>query len=110
MTKQMLINEFSNWLNKNSALTIMHSYEFAEEEINRLLKTEADGYTLFENEYIFVGSYEYSFISTPLFSADNKDHLFSFEAIGIGCKENVIGSDYDLADYVEHTYIIKTTN
>lgn len=107
MTKLKLIHEFSQWLNKYSALTMMHSYEFAEEEINKLLKTEADGYALFEDNHIFVGSYMYSFIVSSLFSNDEKEHIFSFEAIGIGAKENVIGSDYDLADYMEHTYIIK---
>ncbi len=107
MTKDMLINEFSNWLKEKSAVSMMHLYDFARNEINRLLKTEADGYTLFENDDIFVGSYQYSFAVTAVCSTDNERHVFNFEAIGIGSKENVSGNDYDLADYTEHTYVIK---
>lgn len=106
MNKKALINKFNNWLINNSSIKIMHSPDFAKYEINRILRTEAPGRTVFEDENIFVGVYEYEFLIDKVNSSDKKLHVFSFNAIGIGSKENVIKNDYELADYCEHTFII----
>ena len=90
----------------NSIVNLMHLYDFAKYEINKMLETEAPGRTVFEDENIFVGSYEYEFIIGEADSADKRTHTFSFCAIGIGSKENAAGNDYELADYRDHTFII----
>lgn len=107
MTKTKLISELKNWLIQNTDGNLMHSTEFAEYKIDKLLKEEADGDTIFENEQIFVGSYDYDFELNTKHSSDGKPHHFCFQAIGIGSKENVSKNDYELADYEEHTFIIK---
>ncbi len=107
MNKEMLINKFAEWLADNSADNTLYPHEFAEYEINRLLADEAPGETLFENDNVFVGSYEYEFCLSDARKTDGKAARFLFEAIGIGSKENVSDGDYELADYSEHTYIIK---
>lgn len=106
MNKKTLIYKFRNWLTSNSAIKLMHSNDFAEYEINRLLKTEAPGEKVFEDSNIFIGSYKYSYLINNSKSTDGKSHRFCFEAIGIGSKENINCNDYELADYTEHTYII----
>lgn len=106
MNKKSLINNFRSWLMNNSIINLMHSYDFAKSEINKMLETEAPGRTVFEDENIFVGSYEYEFIIGKADSSDKKAHTFSFSAIGIGSKENVTENDYELADYRDHTFII----
>lgn len=106
MTKTKLISELKNWLIKNTDGNLMHSTEFAEYKINKLLKEEANGSTIFENEQIFVGGYDYDFELTANCSSDGKSHHFCFHAIGIGSKENVCKNDYELSDYEEHTFII----
>lgn len=106
MTKNNLISELKNWLTKNTDGKLMHSTEFAEHKIDRLLKEDANGNTIFENEHIFVGGYDYDFELSNNCSSDGKTHHFCFQAIGIGNKENVCENDYELSDYEEHAFII----
>lgn len=107
MNKEMLINSFADWLANNSETDVPCFHDFAESEINRLLKSEAPGETLFENDSVFIGSYEYEFCLSDTRKTGGEVISFLFEAIGIGSKENVCEGDYELADYSEHTYIIK---
>lgn len=107
MNKRALISKFGNWLINNSSIKIMHTPDFAKYEIDRLLRNEASGIAAFEDENIFVGVYEYEFVVDKENSSDHKPHKFSFNAVGIGSKENVTKNDYELADYSEHTFIIK---
>lgn len=107
MDKRKLTSEFGKWLIENSAIGLMRSCDFAEYEIDRLMKSEAPGKTMFENEYVFVGVYAYEFFIQESSSLDGKEHRFSFDAIGIGSKQNVTEQDYELSDYTAHTFIIK---
>jgi len=107
MNKKTLINHFKNWLFKNSSDDYMHSPEFANYELNRLLKTEADGKVVFEDKSIFVGVYEYDYLIYKSISSDGREHRFPFNAVGIGIKENVTDNDYELADYDELAFIMR---
>lgn len=108
MNKEILVTKFENWLAQNASYRILNSEAFAEYEIERLLKNDPDdGITLFENDVVFVGSYKYSYELNQSQCADGKPCSFSFEAIGMGCKENITDGDYELADYSDYAFIIR---
>lgn len=103
MTKENLISRFAKWLKCNETRGIMCSKEYAEYEINNILKSEPiDSTVLYEDDNIFVGSYKYNYTANQ-----SLINSFTFEAIGIGSKENVTDNDYELADYMECSFIIK---
>ena len=102
-----LIEEFAEWLKKNAAVKMMRSSDFAEYEIKRLLKTEAEGEIVTEDENSFTAVYKYTFAITPEYSTDNTLHSFDFDVKVIGIKGNVTAQDYEIEDYTELEYIIK---
>lgn len=102
-----LITEFSKWLNKYSAVKLMHRYDFAEYKINLMLKSEADGYIIKDDENTFMAIYEYAFTVSPKHSTDNKPHTFRFDVKVLGLKGNVTANDYEIEDYMELEHIIK---
>lgn len=107
MSKELLISIFTNWLKENSTIKLMHLYEFAEYEIDRLLEAEAPGYKLYEDSNIFIGRYEYEFTIEAKHSRNGKANSFCFESIGFGIKDNVTENDYELSEYTELIYIVK---
>lgn len=107
MNKKTFINNFKNWLLENSSDNYMHSPEYARHEVNRLLKTEAPGEVVFEDEDIFVGVYEYNYLIDKITSFDGREHCFPFNVIGIGTKGNVTQNDYEIDDYDELAFIMR---
>lgn len=105
--KKNLTGKFAEWLKKYSSVELMRSYEFAEHEINVLLKSEAPGEIICEDKDTFTARYEYVFSILPEYSTDNRPHCFCFDAKIIGIKGNVTATDYEFEDLTELEFIIK---
>jgi len=103
----IFIDNFTNWLKKYSKVELMHSRAFVEYKINSLLKSEAEGYIMEENNSTFTAIYEYAFTVSPKHSTDNKPHTFRFEVKVLGLKSNLTANDYEIEDYMELEYMIK---
>ena len=102
-----LIQNFAQWLKEYSTVELMRSYDFAEHEINVMLKNEAPGEVIFEDNDTFVAVYDYKFLIPPQHSTDNVHHCFCFAAKVIGIKSNVTSDDYEIEDYTELEFILK---
>lgn len=102
-----LIQNFAQWLKEYSNVELMRSYDFAEHEINVMLKNEAPGEVIFEDNDTFVAVYDYEFLIPPQHSTDNVQHCFCFAAKVIGIKSNVTSDDYEIEDYTELEFMIK---
>lgn len=105
--KKNLTGKFAEWLTTYSSIELMHNYDFAEYEINRLLKSEAQGDIIAEDKNTFTAMYEYTFSILPKYSTDNKPHCFCFDAKVIGIKGNVTANDYEFEDLTELEFTIK---
>lgn len=102
-----LVETFRSWLSEKTPDCIYCSTEFAKRKIYDILVQEAEGDTIFENDEIVVGAYDYDYELKAENSADGKEQHFYFRAFGIGSKENVTDNDYELADYTESSFILK---
>lgn len=102
-----LIQNFAQWLKEYSNVELMRSYEFAEHEINVMLKNEAPGEVICEDEYTFTALYDYDFTILPRHSTDNRLHSFCFAVKIIGIKGNVMANDYEFEDFAELEFILK---
>ena len=105
--KNNLTNKFAEWLKQYSNVELMRSYDFAEHEINVMLKNEAPGEVICEDEYTFTALYDYDFTILPRHSTDNRLHSFCFAVKIIGIKGNVTANDYEIKDFTELDFIIK---
>lgn len=105
--KNNLIKKFAEWLKQYSNVELMRRYDFAEHEINAMLKNEAPGEVVFEDNDTFTAIYDYKFLISPQHSIDNKTHCFCFAVKVIGIKSNVTSNDYEIEDYAELEFIIK---
>ncbi len=103
----ILITNFLNWLSKYSTVRMMHSRAFAEYKINLLLKSEAEGHIIEENDSTFIAIYKYAFTISSKYSTDNMPHTFEFDVKVIGLKGNITEDDYEIEDYMVLEYIIK---
>lgn len=102
-----LIQNFAQWLKEYSNVELMRSYDFAEHEINVMLKNEAPGEVIFEDNDTFVAVYDYKFLIPPQHSTDNRLHSFCFAVKIIGIKGNVTANDYEFEDFAELEFILK---
>lgn len=110
MNKPELINKFKDWLNEKTPDYIYCSTDFIECKILELFVQEAEGDTVFENEEIVVGAYDYKYELKAENSFDGNSHCFAFRAYGVGSKENVTDDDYELADYTESSFVLITVS
>ena len=105
--KNDLIKKFAEWLKQYSNVELMRSYDFAEHEINVMLKNEAPGEVISEDNDTFTAVYDYEFLILPQYSTDNILHRFCFAVKVIGIKSNVTSNDYEIEDYTELEFVIK---
>ena len=105
--KNNLTKEFAEWLKQYSNVELMRSYDFAEHEINVMLKNEAPGEVISDDNDTFIAVYDYEFLIPPQHSTDNKLHRFCFAVKVIGIKSNVTSNDYEIEDYTEIEFMIK---
>lgn len=83
-----LTKTFNNWLKINSTPKITHSINYSKYEIERMICEEDMIHALHDDSASCVGKCRHSYFLDMIHSSDGNPHIFEFEAIGFGHKEN----------------------
>ncbi len=100
MNIKSIIKCFNYWLNDKSAAEITHSHNYAKYEIERLLSDQSQAVLILQKENMFICKCKYNYVIDTMHSADNKPHLFEFEAIGFSETEKITFNRFTFFDFI----------
>lgn len=95
-----LTKSFNKWMRTNSTSKITHSLNYSKYEIERMICREEGAKLLHDDNSSCIGKCRHTYLLDMLHSIDEQPHIFEFEAIGYGRKENDRLINFTYIDFI----------
>ncbi len=95
-----LTKTFNNWMKTNSISKITQSINYSKYEIERMICDENMAKLLHDDSTSCIGKCRHTYLLDMIHSTDEQPHIFEFEAIGYGQKENNKLINFTYIDFI----------